>query len=256
VTEQGSRWQQEEGPATEREGGQEVPGRFAITTLPGRRRSPGRYRLIKVALALVGVLTLGIIAYAEWLALRPVPDTTAAFRATASELLTATLAPYSPGVSAEGLTLTPPPTVTPTPQPTRTPVPLVTRTPRAKPTAASLPPTPTAGPVPRLLEPADGATPVDRAVFRWEWIGPPLAEKLAFDLRIWSAQEEQAGRPRRGAVAPIRETQVEVDLRYVPAIQEYGPGDYYWTVVVVEFSADGSLKVVGQWGEAWRFVYR
>ena len=261
MTEQRSRWQQEgEGPAEAREGGQGRPDRFSVTSLPGRRASPGRHQFIKVSLAVVGVLTMGIVAYAEWLALRPVPDSTAAFRATASVLLTATVAQGgylgAPAVAAGSPTRTSPPTDTPIPPPTRTPVPLVTRTPRAKPSATQPLLTPTVFPAPRLLEPADGATPLERTVFRWEWTGTPLAANQAFDLRIWSALEEQAGRPRRGAVAPTRETQVEVDLRYVPAIQEYGAGDYYWTVVVVELGADGSPQVVGRWGEAWRLVYR
>jgi hypothetical protein len=83
-----------------------------------------------------------------------------------------------------------------------------------------------------------------------------LAPNQAFDLRIWSAQEEEAGDPRRGAVAPTQESYTEVDLPYVPAIQDYGPGDYYWTVVVVETKTNGAVQIVGQWGESRRFVYR
>jgi hypothetical protein len=46
-----------------------------------------------------------------------------------------------------------------------------------------------------------------------------------------------------------------VNLRYVPAFEDYGPGDYYWTVVVVEIGSDGSPTVIGDWGEKRRFVY-
>jgi len=96
----------------------------------------------------------------------------------------------------------------------------------------------------------------DRVTFRWEWKGAPLSENQAFDLRIWSEQEEQQGSPRRGAVAPTHEMQVEVNLQYAPAIQEFGPGTYYWTVIVVEVQPAGPTTVVGQWGKARKLVYR
>jgi hypothetical protein len=82
-----------------------------------------------------------------------------------------------------------------------------------------------------------------------------LEENQAFDLRIWSAQEEQAGDPRRGAVIPTQELYAEVDLQFVPAIQDYGAGDYYWTVVVVQTRANDSARVIGEWGESRRFVF-
>lgn len=105
------------------------------------------------------------------------------------------------------------------------------------------------------MEPEEGTTLFDRTVFRWLWEGPPLEATQAFDLRIWSAEEEQQGAPRRGAISPTQDTQAEVNLRYVPAFQDYGPGDYYWAVVVVEIGPDGSPGVIGDWGEVRKFVY-
>lgn len=92
-------------------------------------------------------------------------------------------------------------------------------------------------------------------VFEWAWDGPPLKENQAFDLRIWSVQEEQSGSPRRGVVPATKDTQATVFMPAVPAILDYGPGDYFWTVVVVELTADGSALVVGDWGQLRRLVY-
>jgi hypothetical protein len=110
-------------------------------------------------------------------------------------------------------------------------------------------------PAPTLLEPAAGSELTSIHRFAWQWSGPPLTETHAFDLRIWSEEEEQTGKPRRGAVAPTQDTQVDVDLQYAPAIQNYGSGDYYWTVVVVKLIPGGSTRVVGEWGEKRKFSY-
>ena len=106
---------------------------------------------------------------------------------------------------------------------------------------------------PQLLLPIPGDTLVDRARFQCQWDGPPLPAGYAFDLRIWSEREEKAGAVPRGAVEPTRKTEADVTLEYVPAM-EFGEGNYYWTVVVVQ--ATKPPKVVGQWGEKRWFVYR
>jgi hypothetical protein len=233
----------------------EGPRRFDIRVLPGRRASYTRFELIRMALIVLGIGAVLLFVIAEWLALQPGPDTTASIRATSASLLSATPNPYTPFPPTKTPTAGPSPTRTPRPSPsaTRTLVPTVTR--RPEPTATQVPPTPQALAAPDLVEPPDGATPTQKVTFRWLWKGPQLAPNQAFDLRIWSAQEEQAGSPRRGAVAPTRESFAEVDLQYVPAIQDYGPGDYFWTVVVVETKAGGAIQVVGQWGESRRLVY-
>lgn len=110
-------------------------------------------------------------------------------------------------------------------------------------------------PAPALLEPADGVELSGMQRFTWQWNGPSLGEDHAFDLRIWSFREEQEGQPRRGAVAATQDTEIEVALSHVPAIEDYGPGDYYWTAVVVKVGAGGSSQVVGEWGEKRRFTY-
>jgi hypothetical protein len=257
VTEQHSRAPEETEDAQGAWSG--APGgsrRFDVKLLPGRRASYTRFEIIRFALIVLGLAAVVLFVAAEWLALQPSPDTSASLRATSISLLSATVAPYTPSASTVTSTSESAPTRTPrpSPTPTRTLVPTVTRKPEPTATQANLTPTPLSAP--DLVEPGDGATLTQRIVFRWFWKGPQLEPNQAFELRIWSAQEEQAGGLRRGAVAPTQERYAEVELQYVPAIQDYGPGDYYWTVVLVQVNAGGSPRVIGQWGESRRFVYR
>jgi hypothetical protein len=257
VTEQHSRAPEETEDAQGAWSG--APGgsrRFDVKLLPGRRASYTRFEIIRFALIVLGLAAVVLFVAAEWLALQPSPDTSASLRATSISLLSATVAPYTPSASTVTSTSESAPTRTPrpSPTPTRTLVPTVTRKPEPTATQANLTPTPLSAP--DLVEPGDGATLTQRIVFRWFWKGPQLEPNQAFELRIWSAQEEQAGGLRRGAVAPTQERYAEVELQYVPAIQDYGPSDYYWTVVLVQVNAGGSPRVIGQWGESRRFVYR
>jgi hypothetical protein len=238
-----------------RENGPDDPRRFDIAALPGRRASYTRFEIIRMVLIVLGIMAVLLFVVAEWLAFQPGPDTTASIRSTSISLLSATPDPYTPIASSVTPTSKSAPTRTrrPTATATRTLVPTVTRRPEPSATPANVTPTPL--PAPELVTPHDGATPTHRTVFRWFWNGPPLEENQAFDLRIWSAQEEQAGDPRRGAVIPTQELYAEVDLQFVPAIQDYGAGDYYWTVVVVQTRANDSARVIGEWGESRRFVF-
>ena len=259
--------QETEGFTFPQDPGKEASGKFSITALPGRRGFHVQFSRVQLVIILAGLVAVGLIGYAIWLALQPVPDHSAEFRATSISLLTATMAPYSPAISTtmpisgtlpSGTAIpgsTPPSTSGPTSTPTRQPRPVLSGTPRStsgKPTST---PTSALLPAPILLEPEGGATLLDRAIFKWLWEGPPLGSNQAFDLRIWSAQEEQRGTLKRGAISPTQDMQVEVNLQYVPAVEDYGPGDYYWTVVVVEISSGGSPAVIGEWGEKRRFVY-
>jgi hypothetical protein len=257
VTEQDSRAPQETESARDaQDSAPGAPRRFDIKVLEGRRASYTRFEIIRMALIVLGLTAVLLFVVAEWLALQPGPDTAASIRATSISLLSATANPYTPIPSTVTPTSRSAPTRTPRPTPTatRTLVPTVTRKPKPTATQANLTPSPL--PAPDLVEPHGGATPTQRVVFRWFWNGPPLEENQAFELRIWSAQEEQAGGPRRGAVAPTQDGYAEVDLQYVPAIQDHGPGDYYWTVVVIQVNASGPPQVIGGWGESRRFVYR
>ncbi|MGD9146792.1 MAG: hypothetical protein PVI80_14600 [Anaerolineae bacterium] len=256
MTEQDSRAAEErENDQTAQDTAPGGPRRFDIAVLPGRRASYTRFEIIRVALIVLGITAVLLFVIAEWLALQPGPDSAASIRSTSISLLSATPDPYTPIPSSATPTSRSAPTRTrrPTATATRTLVPTVTRKPTPAATESNVTPTPL--PAPDLVDPHDGATPTHRTVFRWFWSGPPLEDNQAFDLRIWSAEEEKAGDPRRGAVIPTQDLYAEVDLQFVPAIQDYGPGDYYWTVVVVQTSPTGPGRVVGEWGENRRFVF-
>ena len=184
------------------------------------------------------------------------PSHTALPTETATATWTVTLTP-TPSETAIPTNM-PSPTSTHTTSPTPTDTPTATRTRGVTATPTLKRPTKTpepAYPAPTLLEPEDGSRLTGVQRFTWQWNGPSLREDLAFDLRIWSLKEDQEDKPRRGAAVPTLDTESEVALSYVPAIADHGPGDYYWTVVVVKSGAGGSSQVVGEWGEKRRFTY-
>lgn len=257
MTEESSRPQQEaKHPGIGPLDGLGVTRRFDIIAAPGRRALQGRMGIVRLILVVLALLTIGIVAYAQWLAFQPNPYPAATLEALNRARYEDTFASATVEPSVPPPTVTPTPTDTPTPKPTNTLVPLPTGKPRGRPTATEPISSPTPVPAPLLVAPDDGVTAFDRMVFEWAWDGPPLKENQAFDLRIWSAQEEETGSPRRGVVSPTSDTRVEVSLRAVPAIADFGPGDYFWTVVIVEVRSDGSPQVSGVWGESRRLVYR
>ena len=258
MTEESSRPQQEaEHPETGALGGLGIARRFDIIAAPGRRALQGRMGIVRIVLLVLAVATVGIVAYAQWLAFQPNPHPAATLAALNRERYEGAFASPTPQPSVPPPTVTLPPTVAPTPRPTNTLVPLPTgRATRSRPTATKPVASPTPVPAPLLVAPDDGITAFDRMVFEWAWDGPPLKQNQAFDLRIWSVQEEEKGSPRRGVVPPTRDMRVEVSLPAAPAIVDYGPGDYLWTVVIIQVGADGSPRVAGVWGESRRLVYR
>jgi chitodextrinase len=217
-----------------------------------------------IALLLIVLIAAILVAtYAArlfWGSPGPEPMAAATPTNTPGRLAATTQVPTATSTTAPTLepSATPTPTqtrtLTPTPTPTATPTPTSSATPTATPTPLAPEPTVTY-PAPTLLAPSAGAQLFGRQRFAWQWDGPPLGANQAFDLRIWSLQEQQAGRPRRGAVPPTQDTEAEVVLQFVPAIRDYGVGDYYWTVVLVETVSDGSPRVVGTWDEERGFSY-
>ena len=136
-------------------------------------------------------------------------------------------------------TVTLAPTQTPTYTPSAAPSPTrqkATTTP--SPTGPAATATTRRYPAPQLANPGDGASLSGKANFSWSSDGPPLAADQHFDLRIWSDKEKNlAEEQRRGVIAPTKGTQAsQVNLADAPAIQEYGNGTYYWSVVVVKKS--------------------
>ncbi len=235
--------------------GLDLARRFDIIAAPGRRVLQGRIVPLRRILIVLGIITVGIVANALWLTFQPNPGPAATLAALNQAEFERAFATATPTPSVPPPTEAPTPTDIPTPKPTNTLVPLPTGRPKRTPTPEP-PSSPTPIPAPRLVAPSDGVTALETMDFEWAWDGSPLKENQAFDLRVWSLQEEQMGSPRRGVVPPTKDTRVTVSLAAVPAIMDYGPGDYLWTVVVVEVPADGSpVVVVGTWGQVWRLVY-
>ena len=256
VADNPSGWQAEQdGDQPASRPGRSPAQRFDVEALPGKRASYSLFEILRVVIVLLGLLAAGLFGTAEWLALRPPTYPTPVLATARVRPITVTPIPTPGGPVTPTLDISLSISTTPTPAATRTATPAPRRTTAPRPTATVPTATPSSLPAPGLLEPADGATLGNIATFRWQWTGPSLQPNQAFDLRIWSAQEELQGRSPRGAVAPVRSTEASVNLPFAPAIQDYGPGDYYWTVVVLEMSADGSSRVVSQWGERRRFVY-
>ncbi len=112
-------------------------------------------------------------------------------------------------------------------------------------------------PAPILVEPPPGAELGEIAPFVWEWPHEPLGEELFFDLRIWALPEsELPPEARRPATMPTRRNRAEIELPRVPAIVDHGPGDYFWTVVVVvKPCPDCRPEVVSEWAEERPFHY-
>jgi len=257
VTEESSRPQRdEENPVVGPLSRLGAARRFDVLAAPRRWAVQGRMRTVRLILIVLAAVTIAIVAYAQYLAWRPDTSAEATLAALNQAMFEQTFATATPLPTVPTATQAPPPTETPTPKPTNTLVPVPTGRPRTRPTVAAPVASPTELAAPTLIAPGDGMTALAQMVFEWAWDGPPLEENQAFDLRIWSAQEEQNGSPRRGVVPPTRQTSVEVSLAAVPAIVDYGPGEYFWTVVVVELQANGSPRVAGTWGESRRLIYR
>lgn len=153
------------------------------------------------------------------------------------------------------------------PEPTATLAPVPTETPQHTPTARAISPTAAATPtltaVPTvppatLLQPGDGEALAGRVAFTWQWEAGQLPEDYAFDLRIWSPVEGRSS--ARGADEPSRQSTLDVDLQFVPAIQDFGPGLYNWGVVVVWIpcrlpAEECRPQVVSDWSEVRTFTY-
>jgi hypothetical protein len=126
----------------------------------------------------------------------------------------------------------------------------------AKPKLTRVPPTPADAimPAPILLEPIAEATLIGTGHFAWQWDGPPLTADQFFDLRIWSDREDKAGVEPRGAVELTKGTQADLLMAFVPAVRDYGDGQYYWSVVVVR--RGDPPQVVGKYAPKRWFIYR
>ena len=184
--------------------------------------------------------TVGVVATT---AIAASPDT------PVSPVQTPVLSPSPSAVSpAESETPILPPTVTL--RPTRTQTPSATATPRPtlSPTATSTDGVPTSLPSVTLVAPEekDAQSAAGKVLFRWTY-PQPLTEGQAFQVLIW----KDADTKHQGAAEYTRKTEQEIDLDSIlPA--RGGPGNYWWSVVVVSESTGDRLSPEAG---PWRLVY-
>jgi serine/threonine protein phosphatase PrpC len=239
-----------------------------FATASGR---PSRWSLL--VLILLGAVAVLVLVIGGLLAVRfllPAESEATATLPTARATGTVT-AGLEPSVT-EAAVLDPTETPSPTPTaeslgPTATLAPVPTETPQPTPSETILPPTATSTPTstasptsppPVILAPDDGEVLTGHVAFNWQWDSGRLPDDYAFDLRIWAPAE---GRPNaRGAEGPTRQTTLEVDLQFVPAISEFGVGPYNWGVVVVWIpcalpAEECQPQIVSEWSETRTFTY-
>lgn len=155
--------------------------------------------------------------------------------------VTPTLAATATATPTARPTETPSPTSTPTATaaPTATTVPtkippMATRAPTRPPSPTPMPPTatPMAIPAPVLVRPTDGSSTSGLVNnFAWTWPGAALDANQGFEVRIW-----RDGQPDHyGAAGIVRgATFLRLDVWTSYGVQQGGPGQYYWTVALVQ----------------------
>jgi serine/threonine protein phosphatase PrpC len=233
-----------------------LPGGVAAAAGASNRTKAALVLLWAAVVIMILALAAIVLAYSGVLS-EPTPITAAPLA-----LVTGSPAPGSPAAPGTPLPAVPTPgtllqptstplvptqgpaaTASPARRPTNTP--RQGQTPKATPTAPRSRP-----PAPELLKPDAGERMNGQWPFIWSGAAGPLARGLAYDLVIWSEAEQREA--ARGVAPPTQATQITVDLDNVPAIRDYGPGTYYWAVIVVRVTP---YQRVGEWGESRKFFY-
>jgi serine/threonine protein phosphatase PrpC len=219
------------------------------TTKAPALAAAGEPRGRALILALLGVILLGLAvgAYfgAPWLlapepTVTPTAGTEAAFPTpeTVSPVGTATAGGATatdetqPGATS---TLAEPPTQTSPPPTDQTPmavtdtvtVPVETATPE------------TDIPLPTLVQPQEGASVQGTVTFVWDYSLEELGTDHAFQVLIWSGDPNEESPP--GAAEFTRALTQEINLDVILPAQG-GPGQYFWSVAVVDESTGSRLS--------------
>ncbi len=223
----------------------------------GKKTFPTIPVLAGVAAVVIILLVAGILLVPPLLrgeetatATAGIAATTAPSDAPSSPIQTPVPSPFPSGTSLErGETASPaPPTVTrmPTRTPTLTvtPKPQSTQSPAATSTDGATPSLPAAVLV--APEEKDARSAAGKVRFRWTY-PQSLKEGQAFQVLIW----KDGAKEHQGAAEYTRTTEQEIDLDTIlPA--RGGPGDYWWSVVVVN---EGTGDRLSPEAGPWRLVY-
>lgn len=118
----------------------------------------------------------------------------------------------------------------------------------------------------RLLSPAEGSTISSPTIdFFWWRTGPPLTENQAFEIRIWHADDPAHFGAHDAQYSDRLIRQIDdfytasLTLNGVHSIAIHGPGEYRWSVAIVEInptyrdldieSAPNRMVIGGKWTE-------
>jgi hypothetical protein len=211
--------------------------------------APGKSRRRALILGLLAVILLGLAlgAYfgAPWL-LEPQSTGTPA-EGTMTALPTLETALPAATAATEGATATassePGPTSTLAPQPTQTALPPTEETPLAPtdtvtvPTATSTPGNSVAPPT--LVEPQEGASVQGMVTFVWDYSLEELDASHAFQVLAWSGDPNEENPPGAAEFTRALSQAINLDVILPP---QGGPGQYFWTVAVVDASSGSRLS--------------
>jgi serine/threonine protein phosphatase PrpC len=211
--------------------------------------APGKSRRRALILGLLAVILLGLAlgAYfgAPWL-LEPQSTGTPA-EGTMTALPTPETSLPAATAATEGATATassePGPTSTLAPQPTQTALPPTEETPLAPtdtvtvPTATSTPGNSVAPPT--LVEPQEGASVQGTVTFVWDYSLEELDASHAFQVLAWSGDPNEENPPGAAEFTRALSQAINLDVILPP---QGGPGQYFWTVAVVDASSGSRLS--------------
>ncbi|MFN2291273.1 MAG: Stp1/IreP family PP2C-type Ser/Thr phosphatase [Anaerolineae bacterium] len=208
-------------------------------------KSRGRALILGLLAVILLGLAIGAYLGAPWLLEPPSTSTPAEGMVTALPS-PETVLPVATA-TAEGPTATPSsepgPTSTLAPQPTQTALPPTEQTPPAPTDTATVPTaTLTPGsniPPPTLVQPQEGASVQGTVTFTWDYSLEELNASHAFQVLIWSGDPNETDPP--GAAEFTRALSQEINLDIVLPAQG-GPGQYFWTVAVVDTSSGNRLS--------------
>jgi serine/threonine protein phosphatase PrpC len=158
----------------------------------------------------------------------PVETNTAAVGETPGEPTATLAATFTPSPST-------PTSERPQPQPSDTP-----RSPANTPQPSD--------PAPTLTDPPSEADLRGEMTFRWDYPSMPLGLGKAFQILIW----KEGDTAHNGAAEFTRWRTQRLNLDEVPQIKTSGPGEYYWTVVVVNKRTEQRISPEA---EPRRFTY-
>lgn len=204
---------------------------YAISAFVPSPKPRKRRRVFLQALASVIVLGLvaGVYSGARWL-LAHQPSAATATETTPADFPVASGQPRPEATAtlAEIPTeIRPPPTDTALAPADTVTEPVATATPQTTISA------------PTLVQPQEGASLQGTVTFMWDYSLEDLSAGYAFQVLIWGGDPNRANAPGIAELTPALSQQIDLDA-ILP--QQGGPGQYFWSVVIVEVGTGNRLS--------------